>query len=279
MLWLDGQRSAVGEPRVLHISTLGATECAGQRPLPAALPVNGRLMLQPMAPGRHRLDVSCRGAGGPVVRSISLAVPLPVLATSYQNRQPMQTDAQVQTAGDFFQEGRWALFTVRSNVDGTALASFLAQDEQGRWTDRSTELLIGPQERRTCADPRQAITADFNRDGKPDVYLACNGASAASHQTLFLSQPDGTYRKLETPFGLRSSQAEAGDLDGDGHIDVITIDTSSARALVLWGRGDGTLEIDASRMPLVVPDRLRIGPGAPALNVLDSSGGLSLSFD
>ena len=190
--------------------------------------------------------------------------------------------------GDFFQEGRQAVFvTGGSDRDlagrssgATADAYFLARDDAGRWVDRSAELLLDPGERYTCSGPSQAITADFNLDGKPDVYVACQGVPSISptprpapaealpgccRQVLFLSQFDGTYRRVETAFTLQAAQAEAVDVDGDGLIDIVTIDNTAAReqALLLLGRGDGTF---AAGSPHLL---LQAGAAAVRLQVLD----------
>ena len=114
----------------------------------------------------------------------------------------------------------------------------------------------------TCALPI-SITADFNLDGKPDIYVACQGVPAASpspadappggcRQVLFLSQVDGPYRRVETAFTLQAPQAEAADVDGDGLIDIVTIDTTapSERALLLLGRGDGTFTAGSTHLLL-----------------------------
>ena len=71
-------------------------------------------------------------------------------------------------------------------------------------------------------------------------------------QVLFLSQVDGRYRRVETAFTLQAAQAEAADVDGDGLIDIVTIDTTapSERVLLLLGRGDGTFAAGSTHLLL-----------------------------
>ena len=56
----------------------------------------------------------------------------------------------------------------------------------------------------------------------------------------------------ETAFTLQAAQAEAADVDGDGLIDIVTIDTTapSERALLLLGRGDGTFAAGSTHLLL-----------------------------
>ncbi len=171
------------------------------------------------------------------------AQPVPVLGTSWHNRQlaaalplPDSSADRPITAGDFFQEGQLALFTVVAAADGSMAAAFLARVDAGLWADRSAELLADAGDRRLCASPRQALTADLNRDGRPDVYVVCSNAS----HVAFVSHPDGGYRRLDTGFSAWATHAEAADVDGDGDIDVFTVE--AARAQVLWGRGDGSFD-------------------------------------
>ena len=301
MLWLDRTRVALGERVVLHVAAIGAGECKGAGELQGVPDVGTRVVVRPTAPGPHRLAVSCAGEGGHVERAVTLIVPLPVLATSLENQQQIdfdparlpsvrqlgnstleviETDSSedLQAPGDFFQEGRSAVFVTGGGTSGaatgatdtTASAYFLARDESGRWVDRTAELLPNPGDRRTCSGPGQAITADFNLDGKPDVYVACQGVPAlpgeapggCCRQVLFLSQHDGRYRRVETAFSIQARQAEAGDVDGDGLIDIVTIDTtaSAARPLLLLGRGDGTFLLGGAHL---LPAWVRQAASAP----------------
>ncbi|OYU91283.1 MAG: hypothetical protein CFE45_23735, partial [Burkholderiales bacterium PBB5] len=160
----------------------------------------------------------------------------------------------VLALGDFLQQGRQAMFVVAAGPAGAAWAHVMARDAAGRWTDRSADLLE-PAQRAVCPTAAQAISSDFNRDGLPDVWIACEG-----RQLLFLSQADGRYRRLETPFSLKAQQAEARDVDGDGWPDVVTLDTSTGapRTLLLLGRGDGRFDTGpAEAWRLRLPDQRR----------------------
>lgn len=282
MLWLDRPRAAVGEPVVLHLVTLGDAQCQGLGLLSGLQPVAGRIVVRAASAGRHQLAVRCVGAGGSVERSVVLVVPLPVLATSQLNRvmtDPAGADSatlptpgqlsqlglsvdSVHTSGDFFQEGRHALLLATVAANGATSLHFLARDEQGTWRDRSSELL-GDDERLGCRGQAQAITADFNQDGKPDVFLACHVPAASSgllaapccQQIVLLSQPDGRYRRAETAYAVWAAQIEAADIAGNGGIDILAFDANHTPELpqlprpLLLGRGDGSFAAAGSARP------------------------------
>lgn len=72
----------------------------------------------------------------------------------------------------------------------------------------------------------QAAVADFNEDGRPDIYVACD----MQPNLLWIQQPDGTYVDRALEFGLAvsgSGKPEAGmglalaDIDSDGALDVL----------------------------------------------------------
>jgi hypothetical protein len=85
---------------------------------------------------------------------------------------------------------------------------------------------------------------DVNADGAQDLALATGGVS------VFLGGGDGTFG-LEIPTWVgrnaSTSGATIGDLDGDGRLDAVVIDTNTDEAYVLRGRGDGTFD---SRRPI-----------------------------
>jgi hypothetical protein len=104
-----------------------------------------------------------------------------------------------------------------------------------------------------CIHPRKALVADFNRDGRPDVFVACHGFDfppyPGERNKVVLSQPNGTYviRDASPDVGFFHS-ASAADLNGDGFPDVIVTSTSDpARAFVLLNNGDGSFTRETNR--------------------------------
>lgn len=89
-----------------------------------------------------------------------------------------------------------------------------------------------------------SITAgDFNRDGKLDVAVnnACPDIGCASGSVnVLLGNGDGTFRSpVSYASGGNAFSVEAGDVDGDGKLDLV-VANGSGSAGVLLGKGDGT---------------------------------------
>jgi hypothetical protein len=170
---------------------------------------------------------------------------LGVALTSYENAKGLNLGPQMlpypaaqvtaRAFGDFFQRGSFDLFVATTNFD-PAFAP--AQSPKGRfefWRRqadnrfvRDASLLrsdIG------CRYPTKAIVADFNHDGRPDIFVACRGLGPTTfvgeRSAVLLSQPDGTYETTFLDFDGAFVSAAAGDLTGSGHIDVVAIDANT----------------------------------------------------
>ncbi len=83
----------------------------------------------------------------------------------------------------------------------------------------------------------QVVTADFNRDGKPDLIF--------SDGTVLLGKGDGTFT-IGTPLGLAGLNSgtpiATADFNGDGKPDLVVASTSLNTFSVLLGNGDGTFQ-------------------------------------
>lgn len=250
-LWLDQVVTAEGTRRRLNVAPVTDGGCQLASAAQGRLPSDGRWVLPELPPGRHRVGVRCRSGAAVAEGEVTVAVPLPVFAGSQANRQQHARAAAVRdglrtlglaaadggplpwvAAGDFFQEGRAALVAAEA---GGALRVFAA-DDAGRWQDRTTELLPWPADRHGCASPRQLLSADLDRDGLPDLVLAC----ADAPPVVFLAQPGGPWRRLDTAVPPVDDPLELLDADGDGRIDLVRADAPAGVPPLRWrGRGDG----------------------------------------
>jgi hypothetical protein len=90
-----------------------------------------------------------------------------------------------------------------------------------------------------------AAAADFNQDGQVDLLLACSENDGSPGLTLLLGQPDRSWRDVSLESGLtpghRLQSIALGDLDNDGNVDVLLLD--SRQAHLYQGAGDGTFRL------------------------------------
>jgi hypothetical protein len=197
--------------------------------------------------------VACGPGGGETGSTVSTSAALTVQSTSYANKNVagLTTTALMLKAvfsdegsdlistsvtfGDFFQEGKFSAFAVSK----TGKAYFFRwQSASSSWLDDSARL-FGTGNRYTCnSNATFAISADFNKDSKPDVFLSCSGPT----QYLFVSSKTGTSYKLVTPeialfdpkIALSSNRAAAADVDGDGVLDLILTNSNGDAKPQIW---------------------------------------------
>jgi len=145
--------------------------------------------------------------------------------------------------------------------NSSGIAYFLSKNANGIWEDKTSSSMISDADRSVCPTVSQSITADFNKDGKPDIYVSCRGVggTGAVPQVLYLSSAGSvSYRKTTTSFNLFSWGVAAADVDGDANqtIDIVTSNWDTGNygfAHVLIGavdsNGNFTLTQDNTKIP------------------------------
>ena len=122
----------------------------------------------------------------------------------------------------------------------------------------------------TAAGPNYPLVGDFNSDGKIDIAVLCESGVIS----VLLGNADGTFQShIDSPIdaGLHNFGMAAGDLNGDGKLDLVVgyQDPNSSSISVLLGKGDGTF-----RAPVDYPAGFE--PGAVTIADLNGDGKLDI---
>ena len=107
--------------------------------------------------------------------------------------------------------------------------AFLLNKGGGRFVEATDSLFDGPVPK--IEWNREMVVADFNGDGRPDIFIADNGLDnqalnpgyPGQQDRLILSTPDGKYTDATANLPQQRSfthSAAATDVNGDGHVDI-----------------------------------------------------------
>jgi len=210
-LALSATKASVNTPVTLTWSSTDATSCTSSDSWSGTQTARGSKAITPTAGGQFSYTITCTGAGGTAAKTVVLTVPMPVLATSYQNKNDIALDdpklpnlqdipgvtlesgeqnigEQGVAFADFLQEGAFSAITASTfykNVypgnnpskwpDSPAKLYFLRKDASGKWTDVTNQLIKTSSERTICVSPGFIEIADMNKDGRPDAVISCTG--------------------------------------------------------------------------------------------------------
>lgn len=229
------------------------------------------------------LLTACGGGGSsvvntPVTRIVS--APIPFYDLSYRNFKESGHN-QIQMAkvvenmhlstaysvSDFDRTGNRDLFVAELIYDHTSLdyrnsprgkLKFFQLMSDGSYVEARGKIV---NDDTGCIHPRKSVVADFNNDGRPDIFVACVGHDQppfpGETNKVILSNGDGTYtaRNASPDVGFWHGAATL-DVDRDGDIDVIATDNFDSLKVVTFlndGRGNFTRD-SVNRFPQLTGD-------------------------
>jgi enediyne biosynthesis protein E4 len=105
-----------------------------------------------------------------------------------------------------------------------------------------------------------AVAADFDDDGWPDIYVACD----SSPSLLFLNNHDGTFREEGAVRGVAYSEdgqeqagmgIAVGDYDGDGRLDILKTNFAGDLPVLYRNHGNAVFEDVTRESGLAVDNR------------------------
>jgi hypothetical protein len=162
--------------------------------------------------------------------------------------------------------------------DGNGVAARVYRSEGGSYTDATSSFFQGGVP--SLVHPRKTLAADFNGDGRLDLYFADHGFDQppfpGAPNVLALSGAGGKLSIKAVPGGRSQYHhcAAAGDIDNNGTVDIIACGSSwqaangSKSAYRLLNDGQGNMTVSASGLP----DSLIRNSNLTALELVDVDG-------
>ena len=175
------------------------------------------------------------------------------------------------TAADFFKNGTIGIFTAKQNYTmdtfkfptDTVLANEQYKSDFQFWSKDSDGKLTLMLTYKGCLHPRKAVVSDFNQDGYPDLFVACqgydgpvNGRYLGEKSKLLMNDGRGGFTVTDaTDVGFHHSASSA-DVNGDGYPDIVVANlfnqslpgANGNNVLFLINQKNGTFAMDNNRI-------------------------------
>ena len=193
-----------------------------------------------------------------------------IASTSYENAKALNigpqklpypsTKVTARAFGNYFHQGAFDLFVATTTFDpamppqrsNKGTFEFWRRMQDNTFV-RDPSILLNDG---GCVYPTKAIVADFNQDGKPDIFVACRGlgttAFVGEKSAVVLSQPDGTYKTNFLDVEGAFVSAAAADLTGTGRIDVVAVDANATTSSRTAGLSAEEFPIDSTTATVIL---------------------------
>ncbi|MBL8173918.1 MAG: VCBS repeat-containing protein [Bryobacterales bacterium] len=142
---------------------------------------------------------------------------------------------------DFDGDGNQDIVIAAGHPDGLTPAPYIRQIKV--LFGKGDGTLIGAPAYAIPSGIRRLYTADFNKDGKPDLLANYSGGAA-----VLIGLGNGSMQQpLKIPVaGAFVNDAASGDFNNDGKLDIAVADTNN-RVWIIPGNGDGTFQNPVAR--------------------------------
>lgn len=123
--------------------------------------------------------------------------------------------------------------------------------------------------------PGNIVAGDLNGDDKPDLVAAC---AQSRSLTVLLGQGDGCFLAAANgplPLTLPPNEMATGDVNSDGHLDLVIASHDSYAVLILLGDGKGNLSVSANS-PVVMKEGSHPHTHGLGVNDLNGDGHLDI---
>lgn len=141
---------------------------------------------------------------------------------------------------DFDQNGRAGLI-----VAGPGQPIALYRNAGGKFSDATAAAGLGG-----VRNVWDAVWADYDRDGYPDLYLIRSGYTGSDQNLLYHNNRNGTFTDVTAGAGLKGARSTAracfADFTGSGHPDLVEVgaaDSAHSSVRLYRNTGSGFLEI------------------------------------
>lgn len=112
----------------------------------------------------------------------------------------------------------------------------------------------------TGFNPSSVVVEDFNGDGKLDIAATNNNNNSGDMVSVLLGKGDGTFSfQLQYGTGSHPVSIAAGDVNGDGKLDLVVAEQSGNTVSVLLGNGDGSFRVNVDYSTAPFPTGVTLG--------------------